>query len=124
MHTSVTPVIEIVRDRGTLKVFKAIMPIWTSNETSKFFMIDIPMLGIRTMSNTEEDSEKFINEAIACFCLLAEESEHGIIKELENTGWSIESDSVDKTILKFNSGNFGIESMVHTGSRRVLEVAC
>jgi hypothetical protein len=104
---------------------KAIMPIWNKIEDNGHISISIPLLGIETFSNSENDIEQFVKEALTCFCIIAEKHGRGVEKELEALGWKTDASAKNSKadhILSVNPATPIYAGMMKTGDRAVLQV--
>lgn len=116
--------IQILKNGDTIEV-STFMPIWQRKSEDGQIYISIPLLGIETISNDEDDIDKFIKEALTCFCVIAEKYGKGLKKELEALGWNLEISSINK---KINSQLLNVKpktpiyaEMLKTGSSRVYQ---
>jgi len=118
----VSATIGVSRIDGKLSEVKVIMPTWNRVGNDSKIYINIPFFGIETFGHDENDCDIAIEEAIKCFCLIAEEEGLGLDFELEFMGWKIQENS-DKSnhIFNVNPSNPAFELMMQTGSQTALE---
>lgn len=110
--------IEITRQKGVLSSISISMPIWHKIEDScKHITIDIPLFGIKTVAEDENDIDKAVDESIKCFCASAEKFGQGLEAELKTLGWK--SNDTNNSLLDFNSDSDVVEQIMDTGDNYV-----
>jgi hypothetical protein len=111
--------IEIIRTNGILSSVSVVIPSWSKNNEDNSITIDMPMFGLKTFAQNEQDMENAIEEAIKCFCIASEKFGMGIEKELIQIGWSFISDDTKNTSLDYQipSDNFVLEQIMQTGNQ-------
>jgi hypothetical protein len=116
--------IGITRVEGKLSEVKVIMPTWNRVGSDDKLYINIPLFGIETFGKDENDCDLALEEAIKCFCLLAEEEGLGLDFELEFMGWKIDENS-DKSNHIFNVSPTtpAFERMMQTGSQTAFAIS-
>lgn len=111
--------IELTIKNHKVSEAKAILPIWVRKGDDKKHYINIPMLGLQTYADTEEDIEEAVNEAFIIFCKAADEHGLGIDSELEFIGWK----KSDENLFELSKSRKPfINELVKTGSPVALEV--
>jgi hypothetical protein len=119
---AVSATIGIARVNNKLSEVKLIMPTWNRIGSDNKVYINIPFFNIETFGHNDEDADLAIEEAVKCFCLLAEEEGLGLDFELEFMGWEIQENSNKiNHIFNVTPNNPAIESMMRTGSQTALE---
>ena len=112
--------IEIKKTNGIIESVSVIMPTWHKVEDgNSFTTVNIPLLGMKTFANTNNDSFVAINEAIKCFCIASEKFGQGIVKELQTIGWSIKEETDKCILMHYNIAptDFVLEQIMETGDQ-------
>ncbi|KAF0240178.1 MAG: hypothetical protein Q8K64_09065 [Sediminibacterium sp.] len=113
--------IEIVKV-GNESTISIIMPTWQKiEEDNDFITVNIPLFGLKTISNSQEDTITAIHEALKCFLISSNRFGQGVEKELQALGWVIIEKDENKTLLSYSieSSDFVLEQIMETGDQFV-----
>lgn len=114
----------ITRIEGKLSEVKVIMPTWNRVGSDGKTYISVPLFGLETFGIDENDCDLALEEAIKCFCLLAEEEGLGLDFELEFMGWKIDEHSNKSNhIFNVNPTIPAFELMMQTGSQTAFAIS-
>jgi len=117
------PEIEITRSENHhLSEVKVIMPIWTRKGDDAKLYASLPLLGIETYGDTEEDLDIAINEAVKCFCIASEQHGLGLESELQFIGWKPAGQSKDHALLTIDMDMPLFEGIINTGEPTAMTV--
>ena len=121
MEQKVNISIEIAREDHKLSSASVIMPTWNRKGNDGKIYAKIPFLGLETYGNDENDLDKAVEEAFACFCIASEKHGLGLESELEYIGWT-KTDKKDEvhSFLQAVTENEAFESALNTGDTRAL----
>ncbi|MEP6949369.1 MAG: hypothetical protein ABI863_08850 [Ginsengibacter sp.] len=114
--------IEVKRNEdGLLSSISVIMPTWNKVDHENVISITIPLFGIKTFANDNEDCEVAIQEAIKCFCIAAEKFGQGLEAELQALNWSITRENKLLSSLNFSveTKDVVLEQIMETGDQFV-----
>ena len=109
--------ISIQRIDGELSSVSVVMPTWVNELSNGTFEINIPLFGeLKTVAATEEDINEALKEAVAAFCLMAEEYGDGLEKELTALGWKSNTDVEFNSTMNYKDRNPVFNSLIKTGN--------
>lgn len=94
--------IKIFRNGETLTCISVNMPTWAKETNQGNLLVKLPLLGIETIAKDEIAAERAIEEAIASFCIAAEEFGQGVEKELQALGWVLVDSESGEPLFGYN----------------------
>ena len=113
--------LEISRKDKKLASVSVIMPTWTRSGNDNKMYVMIPLFGLETFGHDEKDCDVAVEEALKCFCELAENHGHGLDFELEFMGWKLQENSIDHDhIFNIEPTTPAFESLLQTGDQMAL----
>jgi hypothetical protein len=115
--TQLSASIEVVRDGNKLKNVKALMPVWAKKEANGVLLVQIPLLGLETLANNENEIKQRVNELFKAFCRLSESHGLGFETELATLGWL---EGKNKHAFSLNAPS-AFERVLETGEQNILE---
>ncbi len=113
--------IKITREGGKLSSISVQMPIWNKISEHGNLIVELPVLGIKTIAKDDNDAEKAIEEAIISFCIISERFGQGIEKELEALNWVHSDNESGEPVLGYNidDPDAVLERILETGENYV-----
>lgn len=118
---SIDATLEITRKADKLSSVSVIMPTWTRAGNDNKTYVMIPLFGLETFGHDENDCDIAVEEALKCFCLLAENHGLGLDFELEFMGWKLQEGSTKADhIFNIEPTSPAFESILQTGDQMAL----
>lgn len=113
--------IKITRNGNKLTSISVFMPIWDKKSDHGNLLIQLPLLGISTIANDENDADKAIEEALTSFCIVAERLGEGVEKELQALGWVVVDNESGEPELGYNVSDPDdvLDRLIKTGENYV-----
>lgn len=109
--------IKITRHGDESITVSVLMPIWIKSEDDGSFLVDIPLLAMKTFAKDENDVEKAANEAVKSFCIAADKFGKGLEAELAFLKWELLEEEEDNLLFNFSSSDDVYGQMMQTGEK-------
>ncbi len=95
--------IKIEREGEKLKSVSISMPVWSkSSDTNNHLLVELPLLGLKTVAKDDIDVDKAIEEAIMSFCICSEKFGQRLENELLTLGWEVINEKSGDPIMGFS----------------------
>lgn len=110
--------LELSKHDGGITELSVIMPIWSKKVEDGSFLVNIPLLGLKTFATDESDIDIAVEEAIKCFCISASKFGNGVDAELKELGWKLDENQNDHILFNLTSDdNELLNNILQTGEQ-------
>lgn len=110
--------LELTKLDGGINALSVIMPVWSKKVEDGSFLVNIPLLGLKTFAHDENDIDISVEEAIKCFCIASNKFGNGIDSELKELGWVLDLKQDDHVLFNLTSKNNELlDSLLQTGEQ-------